>query len=157
METNYSFRKGNEKDVPVLLQLVKELADYEKLGEQVVSDEETYLTSFQYFQSLLVETFDEAIGFAIYFYTFSTFTGRPTLYLEDVYIKEEHRGKGLGKKIFQHLAQTALQNNCADMEWMVLNWNVSSIKFYESIGAKLRPDLLVCEMTEDNLRILANN
>ncbi|RMF59825.1 MAG: GNAT family N-acetyltransferase [Calditrichaeota bacterium] len=136
----FTIRKATEKDVKTLFTLVKELAEYEKLLDEVKATENDFLSfgfgTPSYFNALLVET-DEGtpVGFALYFFTFSTFEGRPSLYLEDIYVKPVFRGKGIGKQLLKKLVQIAIEKDCNRMEWAVLNWNTPAIEFYQSLGA----------------------
>lgn len=129
------------KDVPVILALFRELAVYEKL-EQSMTVTEATLTESLFGERPAAEVRlalagDEAVGYMVFFHNFSTFLGRAGIYLEDLYVKPEHRGKGIGKKLFAELARIAVQRRCQRLEWMVLNWNTTAIDFYKSIGAQL--------------------
>lgn len=137
---SFSIRKAEQKDVPVILTLVKQLAVYEKLLHEVQATEDLYerfgFTDHSYFETILAETQEgEAIGFALYFFTFSTFIGKPTLYLEDLFVLPEYRGYGIGKGLLVELVKIALAHDCGRMEWAVLNWNTPAIEFYKSLGA----------------------
>jgi GNAT superfamily N-acetyltransferase len=128
------------KDVPVILALFRELAIYEKL-EQSMTVTEATLTESLFGERPAAEvrlalTGDEAVGYMVFFHNFSTFLGRAGIYLEDLYVKPEHRGKGIGKQLFAELARIAVQRHCQRLEWMVLNWNTTAIDFYKSIGAQ---------------------
>jgi len=133
-------RPAKKEDVGLILSFIKELADYEKLTDAVTADEnlltETLFGKEAVPKSLLAFYDNKPAGFAIYFYNFSTFIGKPGLYLEDVYVKPELRGKGIGKQILIYLANIANEKDCGRFEWSVLDWNEPSIKFYKNLGAK---------------------
>lgn len=140
MRIHFSIRSAGVEDVPAILDLIKELAVYEKLSHEVTAAEEM-LAKFgfdekKYFEVLLAETEEKnAVGFALYFFTFSTFLARPTLYLEDLFVMPEYRGHGIGKALLKELAAIALQKECGRMEWSVLDWNEPAIEFYRSLDA----------------------
>ncbi|RJP65729.1 MAG: GNAT family N-acetyltransferase [Ignavibacteriales bacterium] len=140
-------RSAEKEDVGLILSFIKELADYEKLTDAVTADEnlltETMFGKDAVPKSLLAFYKDEPAGFAIYFYNFSTFIGKPGLYLEDVYVKPELRGKGIGKQVLIYLAKIASEKDCGRFEWSVLDWNEPSIKFYKNLGAKPMDDWTV--------------
>lgn len=132
-------REAEEKDVGVILRFILELAEFEKLKHEVVATEEQlYSTLFgekQYAHVIIAEIDQQPVGFALYFFNFSTFLAKPGLYLEDLYVTPEARGKKVGKKLLITLAQIALKNDCGRFEWWVLDWNKNAIDFYRSIGA----------------------
>ncbi|MBN2605372.1 MAG: GNAT family N-acetyltransferase [Bacilli bacterium] len=134
-----TFREATREDSVVILSLIKSLAKYERLEDKVFATVESIETSLfdrKYAEVLLLEIDKKTIGFALYFYTFSTFEGKPTLYLEDLFIMEEYRGKGYGKATLTKLSKIAEFNGCARFEWSCLDWNQSAIDFYQSLGAK---------------------
>ncbi len=141
---SFRIRNGRAEDMPVILGLVRDLARYEKLEHEVVATEEDYRRfgsgPSPYFQTLIAEVNDEmgkqAVGFALYFFTFSTFLGKPTLYLEDLFVKPKFRGNGIGKMLLAYLAKIALEHDCGRMEWAVLDWNTPAIEFYRKLGAR---------------------
>lgn len=152
-----NIKQAQAEDVSILLSLIQELADYEKLSNEVVANE----TLLQYWlfeqkraESLLLEVDDKVIGFALYFHNFSTFLGKAGLYLEDLYIKPDYRHKGYGKQVFKHLAQLALDRGCGRMEWSVLDWNAPSIQFYQNLGAKAMNEWTTYRLTEAELKAL---
>lgn len=150
-------RQASENDVSTLLALIKELADYEKLSHQVVATEaslEQYLFEMKTAEALILEVGEDAIGFALYFYNFSTFLGKAGLYLEDLYIQPPYRHQGYGKQVFKFLANYALEKGCGRMEWSVLDWNKPSINFYKSLGARAMDDWTTYRLTEDELNAL---
>ena len=140
MEQNSSLaiREANAEDAPLILKMIKELAVYENMLDCVRATEVIVHDSLfvrKKANALIVEYDNRAIGYVIYFYNFSTFTGRPGLYVEDIYIIPEMRKNGFGKYIFRYLADIARKENCARMEWACLDWNESSIRFYKGMGA----------------------
>lgn len=139
MSSDFIIRKARFNDVSAILELIKKLAEYEHLSHEVSATEEM-LARFgfgekKYFEVLMAETERRAVGFAFYFFTFSTFVGRPSLYLEDLFVLPEYRGRGLGKALLIELAKIALEKECGRMEWSVLDWNTPAIEFYRSLGA----------------------
>ncbi len=137
---HFSIREATRDDVPALLKLIKDLAVYERLLDQVVATEDLLARAGfgeeRYFRALLAEDPErQAIGFALYFFTFSTFLARPSLYLEDLFVLPGHRGQGIGKALLRELAKIALEKGCGRMEWAVLNWNQPAIDFYRSLDA----------------------
>ncbi|MFZ0391454.1 MAG: GNAT family N-acetyltransferase [Calditrichia bacterium] len=160
---HFIIRKAEENDIPQLFALVKKLADYERLSDEVTADADLYrrhgFGEQKRFNSLLVENKNQDeeryLGFAIYFFTFSSFTGRPSLYLEDVFVLPDYRGKGIGKAVLRHLAGIALQENCARMEWSVLDWNEPAIRFYKNMGARPMDEWTVYRLTVPEIRRLA--
>ena len=128
------------KDIPIIRRLIEALADYEKLREEcIISDDDLNEWLFVTPKARAVVCWQqgEPVGFALYFNNFSTFKGKPGIYLEDLFVKPEHRGKGYGKALLQYLAKEAVANGYARFEWSVLDWNQPSIDFYESMGAVL--------------------
>ena len=153
-----TFRFAVEQDTPLILDFIKKLAAYEHLLDQVVADEATLAD--QLFEKKNAEVLfaledGEEVGFALFFHNFSTFLGRAGLYLEDLFILPEHRGKGYGKAILQKLAAIAVERGCGRMEWWCLDWNQSSIDFYKSLGAEPMSDWTVYRLTGETLRSLA--
>ncbi len=136
----YAIRPATPDDVETILALIKHLAEYEKLAEYVnTTPEQLKKYGFgtpRYFETLLCETTDgDVIGMALYFFTFSTFVGKPSLYLEDLVILQEHRHRDAGKTLFKALARVALEHDCGRIDWSVLDWNTSAIRFYNALGA----------------------
>ena len=153
-----TFRFAEERDTPLILDFIRRLADYEHLLDQVVADEATLAD--QLFEKKNAEVFfaledGEEVGFALFFHNFSTFLGRAGLYLEDLFILPEHRGKGYGKAILQKLAAIAVERGCGRMEWWCLDWNAPSIGFYRSLGAEAMSDWTVYRLTGETLKELA--
>jgi GNAT superfamily N-acetyltransferase len=152
-------RLATPTDIPAIVHLIRALADYEKLSHQVVVDEarlrEHLFGPRPYAEVLLAEEGGQVVGYAIVFHTYSTFLGRPSLYLEDLFVLPEQRGRGHGKALLARLARLALERDCGRFEWMVLDWNTPAIQFYESLGAALNPEWKLCRMTGDALRRFA--
>jgi GNAT superfamily N-acetyltransferase len=143
-------------DVPRLLELIDGLADYERLPrpdaaarERLVADA---LSDPPRFRTLLAEVDGEVLGYAIYFFTYSSFRARPTLYLEDIFVVPDRRGQGAGMALLRACARQAVANDCARMEWQVLSWNTPSIDFYKRLGARPLEDWLPFRLDEDALR-----
>lgn len=135
-----SIRPATRADLPLIASLIRELADYEKLAHEVRFDEaalgERLFGPRPYAEVLIGEVDGEAQAFALFFHNFSTFEGRPGVYLEDLYVRPAARGAGLGKAMLKALAQIAVERDCARLEWWVLDWNAPAIGFYEKLGAK---------------------
>jgi GNAT superfamily N-acetyltransferase len=159
---NHRIEKAGLADVPTLRRLIVGLAEYEQLAH-LVQCQESDLTHALFgdkpaCEAVLVYLDDrqEAVGFALYFHNFSTFLGRHGLYLEDLFVLPECRGRGLGKALLVHLANIAVERNCGRFEWSVLDWNVDAQGFYERLGAKVLPDWRITRVTGDALTKLAN-
>ena len=153
-----TFRTATEADTALILQFIRDLADYEEMLDQVVATEETltdWLFREQRAEVLFAVAGGTEVGFALYFYNFSTFLGKAGLYLEDLFVKPEYRGRGYGKAIFRQLAQTAVKRGCARLEWACLDWNRPSISFYRSLGAKPMDEWTVYRLDSDTLQGLA--
>lgn len=151
-------RAAREDEAGTILRFIKKLAEYEKLSNDVVATEETLYESIfvrHEAEVLFAEEENEIVGFALFFHNFSTFVGRKGLYLEDLFVLPEKRGRGYGKALLQHLAQIAIERNCGRMEWVCLDWNTPSINFYKSIGAVPLEDWTVYRLTEENLKLFA--
>ena len=132
-------RAATEDDVPLILSLIRELAEYERLSHEVVATEEALRDSLfgerRFAEVLLGYLGDDPAGFALFFHNFSTFLGKPGIYLEDFYVKPDFRGLGIGRVLLVHLAKLARERDCGRLEWSVLDWNEPAIGFYRSIGA----------------------
>jgi GNAT superfamily N-acetyltransferase len=133
-------RFATAADVPVILAFIRELAEYERLSHEAVADEaalaEHLFGAAPKAEVVLLEVEGEAAGFALFFHNFSTFLGRPGLYLEDLFVRPRFRGRGLGERLMRHLAQLALERGCGRFEWSVLDWNTPAIEFYRRLGAR---------------------
>jgi GNAT superfamily N-acetyltransferase len=156
----FTIRHADETDVPLILSFIKELADYEKLSHEVLATEEDFRQNLfgekKFAEVVIGEYNSEPVSYALYFYNFSTFLGKPGLYLEDLYVKQEVRGKGFGKALLAYLARLAVDQKCGRFEWAVLDWNEPSINFYESLGASLMKEWIITRVDGDNLLKLAS-
>lgn len=151
-------RFATSNDVSLILGFIKELADYENMTQDVVATEEVLRDSLferRIAEVIIGEYKNEPIGFALFFHNFSTFLGRPGIYLEDLYVKPEMRGKGIGKTILSFLAKLAIDRNCGRLEWACLDWNEPSIKFYKQMGAVPLDDWTVYRVNDGALGELA--
>ncbi|AZI32014.1 GNAT family N-acetyltransferase [Kaistella carnis] len=154
----FTIRKATPEDTPVIFDLIKKLAVYEKMEDEVVTSveelqENIFVKKFAYV--IIGEENGVPAGFALYFYNFSTFVGKPGLYLEDLYVEPEHRGKGYGKTLLIELTKIAKAENCGRMEWSVLNWNQPAIDFYESLHAKPMNEWTVYRLDKKGITDLA--
>jgi len=158
---NFVIRKATQSDCGLILEFIKELAAYEKLSHEVVTDvktlEETLFGETPYAKVVIGEYKNKAVVFALYFHNFSTFLGRPGLYLEDLYVNPDMRGKGLGKIMLSYLAKTAIDLGCGRFEWWVLDWNETAINFYQSLGAEAMDEWTVNRVAGDALLKLAKS
>jgi GNAT superfamily N-acetyltransferase len=160
MLPDFNIRPARVEDVPVILQLIRDLATYERAPKEVVATEQL-LVDVVFGEKPVAEVllaFEEEspVGFAVYFYNFSTWLGRPGLYLEDLFVKPEKRGKGYGRALLMELAKIACDRGCGRMEWAVLDWNEPAIKFYRGLGAKPMDEWTVFRLTRDGIAKLAN-
>ncbi|MGM0411049.1 MAG: N-acetyltransferase family protein [Bacillota bacterium] len=158
MAKDFNIRFAKREDTPLIFEFIKELADYEELLDEVIADEETLENSLfdrEMAEVIFAEYNGEEVGFALFFHNFSTFLGKPGIYLEDLYVKPEYRGKGFGKKLLSFLADLTVKRDCGRLEWWVLDWNKSSIDFYESLGAKAMDEWTVYRLTGESLKNLA--
>lgn len=155
---NLKIRETNEEDCSLILSLIKELAEYEKISDQVIATEESLKESIfsnNRAETVIIELDGKAIGYALYFYNFSTFIGKSGLYLEDIFVKKEVRGKGIGKEVFKFLVKRAKEEGCKRVEWACLDWNEPSIKFYKSLGAVPMDDWTIYRLTEKEINKLS--
>lgn len=152
-----SIRDGLESDASLVRELVYELAVYEKLEHEVIADAEDFRRALaeDHAHVLIAEWDGAPCGFALYFFNFSTFLGRRGIYLEDLFVRESHRGKGIGKALLARLARLALDKNCARLDWAVLDWNAPSIAFYKSLGAEAMDEWTAYRLTGQPLAALA--
>lgn len=158
MENKLTFRYAVRKDIPLILQFIRDLAEYEKLLDEVVADEATleeWIFDQKKAEVIFAMEKGKEVGFALFFHNFSTFLGRAGLYLEDLFVLPEYRGKGYGKQILQKLAAIAVKRKCGRLEWWCLDWNQSSIDFYLSLGAEPMSDWTVYRISGDTLQDLA--
>jgi GNAT superfamily N-acetyltransferase len=154
-------RPGTVHDIATISAMIRALADYERLASQVkVTASRIRRDGFgrqPYFKTLICQEGNDAVGFAVYFFTYSTFLARPTLYVEDLFVLPYLRGKGAGKALLGALARIAVRRRCGRMEWAVLDWNVRAIHFYERLGAKPRKEWVLTRLTGSALRRLARS
>ena len=152
-------RPATEDDVPIILSLIRERAEYERLSHAVVATEgllsETLFGERRGAEVLIACCKGAPVGFALFFHSFSTFLGRPGIYLEDLYVKPEFRGRGIGRALLTHLARLAKERGCGRLEWAVLDWNEPAIKLYKSIGAVPMYEWTVYRVTGEALETLA--
>jgi len=157
----FEIREATESDVPLILQFIRDLAEYEKLAHLVVASEEklraTLFGSSPFAEVVIAEEDGTPAGFAIFFHNYSTFLGQPGIYLEDLFVKPEYRGRGYGKALLARLAQIARARDCGRVEWAVLDWNEPSIAFYKSLGARAMDDWRTFRLTGEALERLAKN
>lgn len=159
MSEKFTFRYAKRDDISLILQFIKDLAAYEKMINEVVADEKTleeWIFDKQKVEVIFAVVDDEEIGFALFFHNFSTFLGRAGIYLEDLFVKPEYRGKGYGKAILKKLAAIAVERGCGRLEWWCLDWNKPGIDFYLSLGAEPMDDWTVYRITGDTLSNLAS-
>ena len=154
-------RRGTARDVPTIVALIRGLARYERLAAQMKATTRAIRRDGfgrrRYFETLICRRGGEPIGFALYFFTYSTFMGKPTLYLEDLFVVPAARGAGAGRALLAALARIALRRGCGRMEWAVLDWNRPAIRFYERLGAQLRKEWILTRVTGDALQRLARD
>jgi GNAT superfamily N-acetyltransferase len=152
-------RRGTERDVPIILKLIRGLAEYERLAHEMeATPARVRAHGFgrrRYFETIICRRGGKPVGFALYFFTYSTFLARPTLYLEDLFVLPEDRGTGAGKALLRALARIAIRRGCGRLEWAVLDWNRPAIGFYRRLGAKLRRQWILTRLTGAPLRRLA--
>ena len=153
-----SFRNAEEKDCALILEFIRGIADYEKMLDEVVATEELlqeWLFQKQKAEVIFVMEDDIEVGFALFFHNFSTFVGRAGIYLEDLFVKPQYRGRGYGKALLCQLAQIAVERGCGRLEWVCLDWNKPSIDFYLSLGAKAMDEWTIYRVAGDTLSELA--
>ena len=158
--TDFQIRPARVDDAPTILQLIRDLAKYERASQEVVATEEQLVDVLfgerPAAEVLLAFETETPVGFALYFYNFSTWLGRPGLYLEDLFVKPEKRGKGYGRALLVELAKIASERGCGRMEWAVLDWNEPAIKFYRALGAAPMHEWTVFRLTREEIAKLAN-
>jgi len=157
----FTIKRAEEKDVCLIRDLICELADYEKLSHVVTMNEKLlkkYLFGKKKYAEVLLGYFhDQPVGFALFFHNFSTFLGKPGIYLEDLYVKEKYRGTGFGKALLTLLAKIAVERDCGRMEWAVLDWNKTAIDFYNSLGSEILSEWLINRLTGESLHQLSES
>jgi GNAT superfamily N-acetyltransferase len=158
--TNIHIQPASESDLPLVLTFIREFADYVRMAHEVKATEETlHKTLFgpkRYAEVVIARLDDTPVGFAIFFHNFSTFLGKPGLYLEDLFVRPEARGQGVGKALLTYLARLAVERGCGRFEWSVLDWNEPAINFYKRLGAVPLGDATVFRLTGEALRRLAS-
>ena len=157
---NFQIRPAGVEDVPIILELIRDLATYERAPNEVTATEEQLVDVLfgerPAAEVLLALEGESAVGFAVFFHNFSTWLGRAGLYLEDLFVKPEKRGKGYGRALLLELAKIARDRGCGRMEWAVLNWNEPAIKFYRALGAKPMDEWTVFRLTPEEIAKLAD-
>lgn len=160
-EAEFKIRPALGEDVPVILKFVRDLARYEKAENEVAATEQLLQASLfgptRRAYAVIAETADQPVGFALYFFSYSTWQAKPGLYLEDLYVQPQHRNLGIGRMMLKTLAQTALAHGCGRFEWSVLDWNEPSIKFYEKLGAVAQREWVKYRLSGPSLRELAES
>jgi len=153
-----NIRKATPHDIPLILEFIRELAEYERLLDQAVATPEDlqrdgFSSEPKFYVEIAVWS-GEPAGFALWFYNYSTFQGKPGIYLEDLYVRPQFRKKGIGKALLVHLASVAVDQGCGRYQWQVLDWNTPSIDFYESLGAKVMKEWLTMRVSGESLQRL---
>ncbi len=151
MTDTVTIRPATEHEVPVILSFIRDLAVYEHLEHEVVATEESLRNTLfgprPYAEVVFACVDEEPVGFALFFHNFSTFLGKPGIYLEDLFVRPQVRGRGIGKRLLVWLANTAVERRCGRLEWAVLDWNEPSIAFYRSLGADLKKEWQIFRLT----------
>lgn len=159
MSDQIQLRLATERDLTTILNFINGLAEYEKLADQVVATEEKLRASLfgakPYAEVVIAEYQQQAAGFALFFHNYSTFLAKPGIYLEDLFVLPQYRGKGIGKVLLSYLAKLAVERDCGRLEWSVLDWNQSAIDFYQAQGATMLQDWRINRVSGDNLQKLA--
>lgn len=154
-----NYRYATEQDVPLILSFIRSLAEYEHMADEVVATEallQEWIFEKKKAEVIFALEDGKEVGFALFFHNFSTFLGRAGIYLEDLFVLPEYRGKGYGKGLIQTLARIAVERGCGRLEWWCLDWNTPSIKFYRSLGAEPMDDWTVYRITGDTLQALGS-
>ena len=161
MSDTITIRPASRDDVPLVLEFIRDLARYERLEQEVAASEaqlrEALFGERRYAEVVFACSGGEPVGFALFFHNFSTFKGRPGIYLEDLFVRPQARGRGIGKQLLAHLARIAVERDCARLEWAVLDWNEPSIGFYRSLGAKPMDEWTTFRLTGEPLALLAGS
>ncbi len=156
-----NIRPATPNDVPLIQQFIRDLAEYERSPDSAVATQKDLMRDGfgpePKYRCIIAEWDGKPAGFAFFFYNYSTWQGRPGLYLEDLFVKPSFRGKGIGKALLLHLAQIAVDENCGRFQWQVLDWNTPAIDFYKSLGAKTMNEWLTMRVEGDDIRKLANS
>lgn len=160
MSLEVILRPATRTDVPVLFDLIKALAEYEKLSHAVTGNadslEKHLFGERPYAEAILAECGGQVVGWVLFFYNYSTFLTQPGIYIEDLFVLPEYRGRGIGKSLVAHVALLAVKRGCGRLEWSVLDWNQPAIAFYQGLGADVLPDWRICRVTGDSLTRLAS-
>lgn len=159
-KTEFTIRKAVREDAEFILTMIHELARYERLEDQItatVEDIRSSLFDRKEAEVIIGQVGDTPAAFALYYYSYSTFLGRANLFLEDLFVKEEFRGRGYGKAMLQHLAQIATENGCRRLDWLCLDWNSPAIAFYKGLGAEVLDDRRVFRISGERLTELAQS
>jgi GNAT superfamily N-acetyltransferase len=158
-DTPCTIRPARPEDASAIVGLIRELAVYERLEHLAVATAESLREHLfgprPFAESLLAEDADGPVGFALFFHTYSTFRGQPSIYLEDIFVRPEHRGRGIGKALLRHVARLAVDRGCGRLEWAVLDWNEPAIGFYRSLGARPHGEWTTYRLDDDALLRLA--
>ena len=153
-------RPAEAKDIPLIVQLIRELAEYEKEPDKAIATEADIrrdgFSANPKFRVQIGEWGGQAAGFALFFYNYSTWLGRAGLYLEDLFVRPEFRGKGIGKALLTRLAKIAVEEGCGRFEWQVLNWNTPAVEFYKSLGARVMDEWSTMRVSGEDLKKLAS-
>lgn len=161
MSDTITIRPATPEDIPLVLQFIRDLARYERLEHEVCASEaqlhESLFGERRHAEVVFACSAGQPVGFALFFHNFSTFKGRPGIYLEDLYVRPEARGRGIGKRLLTYLARTAVERGCARLEWAVLDWNEPSIGFYRSLGAVAMDEWTTFRLTGEALALLAGS
>ncbi len=156
-----TFRAATRADIPVILGLIRELAEYERLAREVVATEEILTRNLfgprAYAECLIGEVGGQIAGFTLFFHNFSTFLGKPGIFIEDIYVKPDYRSHGIGMGFFREIARLALERDCGRIEWSVLDWNEPAIKFYQKLGAKPQDEWTVQRLMHAEIEALAKS
>lgn len=156
---DFTLRFAEEDDCSLILEFIKKLADYEKrLGEVIAAESDIKESMFKnkYSEAIIGEYKGNPVGFAVFFHNFSTFLGKPGIYIEDIFVEPQMRGKGFGSIMFNFFAKLAVDRKCGRVEWSVLTWNEPSIKFYEKLGAAPKKEWMLYKLSGEALNSLAN-
>ena len=159
MSAEVELRFAQKADVPLILDFIREIADFERLSHEVTATveslEEAFFGAPNSPEVVLCFLESQPVAYAVFYHNFSTFVGKKGLYLEDIYVKPEHRHSGVGRRIFKFIAKVAVERNCGRMEWAVLNWNRPAIRFYENMGAKPLADWTIFRLKEEEISRVA--
>lgn len=160
MQNHFTIKQAEKKDIPLILHFIKALAEFEKLSHEVKATEKnleaTLFGEKSYAEVIFGYCNEKPVSFALYFHNYSTFLGKPGIYLEDLFVIPEVRGQGIGERMLSYLADLAIKRDCGRLEWWVLNWNEKAIRFYQKIGAKPQDEWTVFRLTEEALEALAS-